>query len=138
MINKGDKENPAVSDSSEDAKRRRRENLERRFVSLLKSRRGDLPSRLGHAVRLMKAQEPPIKVDWEKLLYDLMEWKDRLTIEPRYNRNAEPSVQRRWANDFWDFRRPQLTEDDEDTNELIDTGDNDAEIDADADADAAQ
>lgn len=132
MLNKGSMNNPATSDDSDDAKRSRRENLERRFVALLKSRRGDLPSRLGQAVRLMKAQETPIRVDWVKLLYDLMEWKDRFTIEPRHNRNAEPNVQRRWANDFWDFRRPELIEDDEDTNELIDN--DDAMTDTDANA----
>ena len=61
---------------------------ERRFVALLNSDPADLPTRLRHAVSLLKGNE--IAIDWARLLTDLRKW----------NR-PERFVQRRWARDFW-------------------------------------
>lgn len=110
---------------SEKDEQRIRGRMERRFTALLKCRRSDLPARMRQSALMMKAQDPPIKIDWVSLLYDLMLWRDRITVEPRLRRgNPPPTVQRRWANAFWDLRQMDLTEDDDEPDEAPDTLDN--------------
>lgn len=82
---------------TEGAGKERAKNLERRFTSLLVSRRADLPQRLRHAVSLLKSENVPI--DWVQLLADLQEWRSAEVVTYRVGGGA--SVQRRWAKSFW-------------------------------------
>jgi CRISPR system Cascade subunit CasB len=67
------------------------DSIEKRFVSLLKSHREELPEHLRHAIALAKSKDAPM--DWDQLLNDLQYWDD-----------ASGSVQRRWARSFWYVR----------------------------------
>jgi CRISPR system Cascade subunit CasB len=71
--------------------------LERRFTSLLVSRREDLPERLRHAVSLLRSYDIPI--DWFQLLNDLGWWEQRERASS--SRDRFISTQRQWANSFW-------------------------------------
>ncbi len=62
--------------------------IEKRFGALIDSHLDDLPTRLRHAVTLLRSKEIP--VDWEQLLRDLLAW----------GAERRP-VQRRWARHFW-------------------------------------
>jgi CRISPR system Cascade subunit CasB len=64
------------------------ESVEKRFAALIDSHPDDLPSRLRHAVTLLRSKNIPI--NWEQLLRDLLAW-----------RAERRPVQRRWARDFW-------------------------------------
>jgi CRISPR system Cascade subunit CasB len=64
------------------------ESIEKRFAALIDSHPDDLPTRLRHAVTLLRSKEIP--VDWEQLLRDLLAW----------GAERRP-VQRRWARHFW-------------------------------------
>ena len=70
--------------------------VERRFVSLLRSRLEDLPEHLRHGVSLLRSHDVP--VEWSQLLTDLWWWED-----------TEGGVQRRWAREFWQ-REPEEEE----------------------------
>jgi CRISPR system Cascade subunit CasB len=64
------------------------ESVEKRFAGLIDSHPDDLPTKLRHAVTLLRSKEVP--VDWEQLLRDLLSW-----------RAEKRPVQRRWARHFW-------------------------------------
>lgn len=61
---------------------------ERRFTTLLDTRRADLPARLRHTVKLLRSKGIPL--DWLQFLDDLSRWN-----------SVHRSVQRRWSRDFW-------------------------------------
>lgn len=69
------------------------ESVERRFAALIDSHPDDLPTKLRHAVTLMRSRE--ISVNWEQLLRDLIEW-----------RAEKRPVQRRWARHYWTRTAP--------------------------------
>jgi CRISPR type I-E-associated protein CasB/Cse2 len=82
----------------------RLKNLERRFTSLLVSRRDDLPERLRYAVSLLKANE--IAIDWVQLLRDLWRWKSgEQAVSSR--REHASTTQRDWAKSFWRLQSPK-------------------------------
>jgi CRISPR system Cascade subunit CasB len=64
------------------------ESVEKRFAALIDSHPDELPTRLRHAVTLLRSKDIPI--NWAQLLQDLLWW----SAEKR-------PVQRRWARDFW-------------------------------------
>ena len=64
------------------------ESVEKRFAALIDSHLDDLPTKLRHAVTLLRSKDIPIA--WEQLLLDLVWW-----------RAEKRPVQRRWARDFW-------------------------------------
>ncbi len=93
-----------AGDSSAEAGTTRLQNLERRFSSLLVSRREDLPERLRYAVSLLKAHDIPI--DWVQLLRDLWRWK-RGEDAPASWREHSSTTQRDWAKSFWRIPVPR-------------------------------
>lgn len=62
--------------------------LDKRFSNLIESDAEDLPTRLRHAVSLLKAKSIPI--DWPKLLKDLHAWN-----------HPDRYVQKNWAREYW-------------------------------------
>jgi CRISPR system Cascade subunit CasB len=64
------------------------DSIEKRFAVLIDSHPDELPTRLRHAVTLLRSKDIPI--NWEQLLRDLLRW-----------RAENRPVQRRWARDFW-------------------------------------
>lgn len=64
------------------------ESVERRFTALLAADREQLPTRLRHAVSLLKADGIPI--NWVQLLRDIQHWGSK-----------DLWVQRKWARAFW-------------------------------------
>lgn len=68
-----------------------REAVERRFMALLDAHPDDLAFHLRQAIAYLRAREET-PVNWQRLLYDVMDW-------GRHNRR--PEVQRRWAQGFW-------------------------------------
>lgn len=88
-----------------------REAVERRFVTLLKAHRDDLPTHLRSAVSFLKARD--VAIDYVRLLRDLRVWE-----------TPDSWVQRRWARDFWGTlqdadagERDTVENDDQDDNE---------------------
>lgn len=61
---------------------------ERRFLALLNADADELPTRLRHAISLLKAHE--VLVDWAQLAADVRRWQ-----------HADRRVQRAWARRFW-------------------------------------
>lgn len=64
------------------------EGVDKRVLNLLDSDSEDLPTRLRHAISLLKSKSIP--VDWQQLLKDLHAWNH----PSRY-------VQKNWARDYW-------------------------------------
>ena len=67
---------------------------ERRFVALLNAHRDEAPSHLRHAVSLAESKGVPI--NYESLLMDIIAWD-----------SESKTVQKRWAGDFWGFKKPE-------------------------------
>jgi CRISPR type I-E-associated protein CasB/Cse2 len=66
---------------------------ERRFSLLLSVESEDLADYLRQAMSFLKSKD--VKVNWNQLFYDLSQWD--LPGKP---------VQRRWANGFWGYQKP--------------------------------
>jgi CRISPR system Cascade subunit CasB len=64
--------------------------IEKRFVALLNAEVEDLPYYLRQIIGLLKSNEKPIPVNWERLLKDIQNWNS----DKRY-------VQQKWAEQFW-------------------------------------
>jgi CRISPR system Cascade subunit CasB len=64
--------------------------IERRFTALLTAHPDDLPFYLRQAISFLKAQTPPVPVDWHQLFSDVLAW-------------GHPAgyVQKQWARAFW-------------------------------------
>ena len=62
--------------------------IEKRFVALLNASRDELDDHLRHTVSLLKAND--VGIDWAQLLHDLSGWGW-----------VSRSVQRRWAQGYW-------------------------------------
>lgn len=75
----------------------KRKNVEKRFSVLLNSRSTDLPVRLRQAVLLLASKE--IRIDWVRLLEDLLSWKRNEETFSAQNRKISP--QRSWAQSFY-------------------------------------
>lgn len=73
------------------------DSLDRRFTALVAASRAELPYHLRAAVGLLKDAE--IQIDWTRLLSDVLYWEFE-NLDP-----AKPTVQRRWANAFWQSPR---------------------------------
>jgi len=71
--------------------------IERRFTALLAAHPDDLPFYLRQAVGFLRSRQPPVPVNWHRLLYDLRRW--------GYDNRP---VQQEWARSFWG-RAPQET-----------------------------
>lgn len=69
------------------------ESLDKRFSSLVAASREELPYHLRAAIRFLK--DAAIPVHWEQLLKDVLNW-ERENADP-----AKPTVQRNWANAYW-------------------------------------
>jgi CRISPR type I-E-associated protein CasB/Cse2 len=69
------------------------DSLDRRFLVLVAASREELPYHMRAAIRFLK--DAAIHVHWERLLFDILDWEDEST-DP-----AKPTVQRRWANAYW-------------------------------------
>jgi len=68
--------------------------MEARFFTLLSAPFEALPTRLGHAVRLLASKD--VAIDWNMLMYDVLNWDD-----PRKR------CQRALARDY--YRKPGVT-----------------------------
>lgn len=89
-------------DNEEDkADEERKKSIEKRFSAILNSRSSDLPMRLRHAVLILRSKD--IKIDWVRLLKDLLSWKRNEESTFRVNLNKNISPQRSWAQSFWRF-----------------------------------
>ncbi|MHC1771729.1 MAG: type I-E CRISPR-associated protein Cse2/CasB [Flexilinea sp.] len=66
---------------------------ERRFTILLNANIEDLPGYMRQAVSLLKSKDIP--VNWEELMSDLLRW----GLPEKY-------IQRKWANAFWTYQKP--------------------------------
>jgi CRISPR system Cascade subunit CasB len=66
------------------------EGVGRRFVAALNCDRGALPTHLRQLLSLLHARAPEALVDWERLLWDIVDWE-----------HVDRRVQRRWAEAFW-------------------------------------
>ena len=73
------------------------DSLDRRFSTLVAASRAELPYHLRAVVSLLKDAEIPI--DWTRLLSDVLYW-EYDSPDP-----AKPTVQRRWANAYWQSPR---------------------------------
>lgn len=66
------------------------DSVEKRFVALLNAEAEDLPVYLRQIIGLLKSNEKPVGVNWEKLFDDIVRWES----DSRF-------VQKRWARSFW-------------------------------------
>jgi CRISPR type I-E-associated protein CasB/Cse2 len=73
------------------------DSLDKRFSSLVAASREELPYHLRAAIRFL--EDAAIPVHWEQLLWDVLNW-EREDANP-----AKPTVQRRWANAYWQTSR---------------------------------
>ena len=64
--------------------------LDRRVQALLDSDEGQLPFRLRQAIHYLHSRPERVKVNWQKLLEDLLKWEA-----------ANRPVQRRWARSYF-------------------------------------
>lgn len=62
----------------------------RRLIATMNSERQALPTHLRHVLTLLRSRVPDAAVNWERLLWDVVDWND-----------ADRGVQRRWAEAFW-------------------------------------
>ncbi len=69
------------------------DSLDRRFSILTAANREELPYHLRAAIRFLKDAAIPIR--WEQLLFDILNWEQE-SSDP-----TKPTVQRRWANAYW-------------------------------------
>ena len=74
------------------------ESRTKRFVALVDSSREDLPGRLRHAVKLLKAKDVE-SLGWGRLLADLALWN-----------HESRCVQKRWSRDYWREERTERAE----------------------------
>lgn len=95
-----------MQEDETEAKRERLKAVEKRFTVLLNSRRTDLPARLRQAVMLLASKE--IRIDWTKLLIDLLLWKRSENVFFIANRKISP--QRSWAQSFYKLEEIKETE----------------------------
>jgi CRISPR type I-E-associated protein CasB/Cse2 len=69
------------------------DSLDKRFSALVAASREELPYHLRAALRFLK--DAALPVHWEMLLWDVQKW-EREDADP-----TKPTVQRRWANAYW-------------------------------------
>jgi CRISPR type I-E-associated protein CasB/Cse2 len=94
-------------DESDAAKKNgQSKSIEKRFSVLLNSRSADLPVRLRQAVLLLASRE--IRIDWVRLLEDLLRWKRNETAF--YVQNRKISPQRSWAQSFYKIEENKETQ----------------------------
>lgn len=74
--------------------------LERRFTALLTAHPEDLHIYLRQAVSFLKSKEEGKKgkVNWHQLIWDVFQLGSP---------DQSPGVQKRWANAFWRYRKPE-------------------------------
>ena len=80
-----------------EAEKGKSKSIEKRLTVLLNSRSADLPVRLRQAVLLLASKE--IRIDWVRLLEDLLSWKRNEETFSAQNREISP--QRSWAQSFY-------------------------------------
>ena len=66
--------------------------IERRFNVLLTAHPADLHFYLRQAIAFLKTKEDGIAINWQQLLYDVLDWQ---------NENKRNRIQERWAMRFW-------------------------------------
>lgn len=89
-----------------ETKKEKLKGVEKRFTVLLNSRSTDLPVRLRQAILLLASKE--IRIDWVRLLEDLLIWKRRETVFSIQNRKISP--QRNWAQSFYKIEEIKETQ----------------------------
>lgn len=115
LLDELEKDNNAAA-PPEDGDERKMKSLDRRFTTLLVSRREDLPARLRHAVQLLATND--IRVDWVQLLRDLMRWDAGDWKGQSWSKRDYEiiSPQRAWAQAFWRVVETDEASDDEPDN----------------------
>jgi CRISPR type I-E-associated protein CasB/Cse2 len=89
---------------SSDNKTEKLKTLEQRFITVIRSKRAELPVRLRHAILLLASYE--IQIDWIELLKDLM----LLKIYESPLAFTGTSPQRSWSQSFWRINEDILEE----------------------------
>lgn len=77
-------------------KKKQSGSFETRFSSLLKAHRDDVGTLLRQLLGLLRGEDIPI--NWNQLFSDLTYWN-----------NANQTVQRKWANSYWSYQKPEDT-----------------------------
>ncbi len=71
--------------------------FEARFTNLLKAHRDDTPTLIKQILSLLRGEDIPI--NWEQLFYDLQYWN-----------SSSQSVQRQWANGYWQYQSKEQSD----------------------------